>query len=293
ALGVHTPLFKVLYYCVPGFDKFRGTSKFNFLASLFVALLAGIGLDKLLSGWRVPRRFCVAVGAVAVLLAGACLWLGDAANPDNSPHRIWQNAMIAARDTGQGYLPRASYDDPTFVLKAARQAANGLWLAAATLAAITGLLAFSAFGLQRARARLAPLALAGLAVLELFVFAHSSLDTFDLAQALSPQVKELLAQHPGDYRILNLRNPNAAMSLGAEDLWGYDPGVLRRYAQLLGFTQGLPPDQYTQLIAFGRHHPLFDMLRCRFMLVPQGTKTTVYQTTNSLPRLQLVQRFQV
>src|SRR5207249_514295 len=46
-------------------------------------------------------------------------------------------------------------------------------------------------------------------------------------------------------------------------------------------------------IAFGRHHPLFDMLRCRFMLVPQGTKTTVYQTTNSLPRLQLVQRFQV
>src|SRR2546422_1732588 len=55
----------------------------------------------------------------------------------------------------------------------------------------------------------------------------------------------------------------------------------------------MSPEQVTQLIPFARQHPLFDMLRCQFMLIPKGAKTTVYQTTNALPRLQLVQRFRV
>ena len=37
ALGAHTPLFKFLYAWVPGFNRFRGNSKFLFLASLFLA----------------------------------------------------------------------------------------------------------------------------------------------------------------------------------------------------------------------------------------------------------------
>ncbi|HLE17930.1 MAG TPA: hypothetical protein VI728_06565, partial [Syntrophales bacterium] len=45
ALGAHTPLFRILYDWFPGFDKFRGTSKFIFPASLFLAMLAGLGLD--------------------------------------------------------------------------------------------------------------------------------------------------------------------------------------------------------------------------------------------------------
>ena len=46
ALGSHTPLFRVLYDWAPGFNRFRGNSKFIFLASLFLALLAGIGFDE-------------------------------------------------------------------------------------------------------------------------------------------------------------------------------------------------------------------------------------------------------
>ncbi|MDW8309778.1 MAG: hypothetical protein RMK20_10435, partial [Verrucomicrobiales bacterium] len=44
ALGAHTPLFKVLYGGVPGFDRVRRNSKYNILAALYQSLLAGAGL---------------------------------------------------------------------------------------------------------------------------------------------------------------------------------------------------------------------------------------------------------
>ena len=46
ALGRYTPLFKLLYQWVPGFNQFRGNSKFIFLVSLFLALLAGAASRK-------------------------------------------------------------------------------------------------------------------------------------------------------------------------------------------------------------------------------------------------------
>ncbi|MFC1752198.1 YfhO family protein, partial [Thermoproteota archaeon] len=47
ALGRHTPLFKLLYTWIPGFNLFRGSSKFIFPASLFIIMLAGIELDNI------------------------------------------------------------------------------------------------------------------------------------------------------------------------------------------------------------------------------------------------------
>jgi hypothetical protein len=43
AWGDYTPLFHVLYDHVPGFGSFRGTTKFIFLAALFMAMLAAVG----------------------------------------------------------------------------------------------------------------------------------------------------------------------------------------------------------------------------------------------------------
>ena len=45
ALGRYTPLYSFLYHLVPGFDLVRSPSKFMFFASLFIALLAGMGVD--------------------------------------------------------------------------------------------------------------------------------------------------------------------------------------------------------------------------------------------------------
>src|SRR5574341_1356018 len=59
ALGKHTPLLEILYTFIPGFDRFRGLSKFAFVFSFAMALLAGFGLSRLsdiAEGWDKPRR---------------------------------------------------------------------------------------------------------------------------------------------------------------------------------------------------------------------------------------------
>src|SRR5262249_19743966 len=71
ALGNYTPLFDLLYQEVPGFNQFRAPCKFLFLASLFLALLAGAGLDELLRGACASRIFSVTVGALGVVLLTA------------------------------------------------------------------------------------------------------------------------------------------------------------------------------------------------------------------------------
>ena len=79
--------------------------------------------------------------------------------------------------------------------------------------------------------RAATITLAGLATVELFWFAHSSLDSFPLSEATDPALKQFLAERPGDFRILNLAASNQALSGGWNDIWGEDPSIMRRYAE--------------------------------------------------------------
>ena len=136
-----------------------------------------------------------------------------------------------------------------------------------------------------------------LAVVELFVFARLSLDHFDLEQAVNPGIKQFLEQHPGDYRIANLDYPNTALSLRAQEVWGYEPGVVLRYAELLAFTDGLRPDQAVMLTtshnAVGLDNPLLNLLRCRFLFDMEDGYLAIHERTNYLPHVLFVQRCRV
>lgn len=253
-----------------------------------LALLAGIGLDLLLKGGRLPRFFSFGVGSLAILLAAGALCLRPAASLTAAPENPRHKAMLTVRDTGENYGPEVDYDDPALVREAALYASNSLWLGAGTLATLAALLALSGFF------RRATPALALLAATELLVFARQSLDTFVPAWDPLREVKDCLQAHPGgDYRILNLVNPNAAMTLPANDIWGLDPGVPRRYAEFLAFTQGQDPNKVTQDIPFSHYDPLYGMLRCRFSFMPRGAKLAIHEAANLLPRLELVSRFEV
>ncbi|MBI5796141.1 MAG: hypothetical protein HZA47_07510, partial [Planctomycetes bacterium] len=47
ALGKFTPLFKILYAIVPGFNMFRGNSKFIFIVAFSLSVLSGFGFEYL------------------------------------------------------------------------------------------------------------------------------------------------------------------------------------------------------------------------------------------------------
>src|SRR3989339_657434 len=49
ALGKFTPLFKILYAIAPGFNMFRGNSKFIFIVAFSLSVLSGIGAEYLLN----------------------------------------------------------------------------------------------------------------------------------------------------------------------------------------------------------------------------------------------------
>ncbi len=286
ALGANTPLFRLLYTVVPGFDRFRGPAKFIFPAALFVVMLAGTGLDRLLRLGPRSARFPALLAICAALLA----ILGTPALPvgvaGEVPH--WLRGLLqSVVETGESYLMPETYADPAFVRSAAGAALGSLRLVGGMLALLAMLLFASRYG------RLSVYALVVLAVAEIFFFARASRATFELPQMRLPLIEQTLSENPGDYRILNLVNPDTAMLLGAHDLWGYDHGVPLRYAEFMAFTQGNDPDTATQNPDFRRFSPLYRMLRFRYVFLPQPGGPIVREVRQHLPRLLLVQDVRV
>ncbi|HUJ85893.1 MAG TPA: hypothetical protein VLX30_03470 [Burkholderiales bacterium] len=279
ALGDNTPLFGILYHWAPLYDRFRGTGKFMYPAALIVALFAGYGLDRILRERGVGRR-ALLVGAVAVaalFAGGAVVSLAD-----------WSHVMKAMQATGQTSLPAASFDRPELVSASRAFAALGLWIAALTLAA--GI----ALALWIRREPRAAFVLGLLAIAEVFVFARLHRPTFDSAQVVAPRLRAYLAAHPGDYRILNLVAPNSAMSMRAFDAWGYDPGVTRRYAELIAWSEGKDPDEATQYVKFRRFDPILSMLRVKYIVVLEDNKMQIVPGSRPpLERLELVGSYQL
>jgi hypothetical protein len=286
ALGRYTPVFHLLYSYIPGFASFRGSSKFLFQASLFVAMLSGIGLDHIIQGNRIGRHAAYIVLAAGLVVGVGAILLGYVAN-GILPEQWWRQLLYRIHDTGESYLPEIHYKDAAFLYQAGMTAAKSLAAAAATLL----LLAFLFFASRKHHKLTYMIGL--LAVIELFVAARASLPTFHLNSMDSPVVKKTLAEHSGDYRVLNLVNTNVSMATGTGDIWGYDSVVLKRYAEFMTFTQGFAPEQATQYVAFHRFHRLFKMLRCRFAFVPAKGKVGIVHENDIMPRLVLIQNYQV
>jgi len=282
ALGSHSPLFGFLYSVVPGFDRFRGNAKFNVHAMLFLALLAGIGLDSLLRSGQRPARVPAFLAAAGVTLAVTATVLLSPDATGRSPS-WWRGFMQGAQLSGESYLAPEIYADPAFVRHAAAAALGELQTAAGMFLLLAALLFATRYG------RPAVYALAVLAVAEVFLFARASLATFDPQTTRHPSVERVLKEHPGDYRILNLVDPNAASSLGAYDIWGYAWGVSLRYAEFMAFTQGLDPDSATQNTEFAGFNPLYRMLRLRYVFLPRESDVQIQEVAGDLPHLLIVQ----
>lgn len=274
ALGAVTPLFDLLYHHVPGFDKFRGSSKFIFQATLFALMLVAVGLDHVIRTRRVRIAWPIGIFAAALVVGGAAMAVYTSANvPDLGGW--WARALRAIPSMRGCLLHPAAYTSEAFVRRAGHFAARQLLWGAGVLALTAGLL------LARRRRGKAAILLACLTAAELFVFARMSVTTFDYDQAQHPHVREFLAAHPdGDYRIVIMSNgSSAAMSLGAYDLWGDDPSVGLRYSELMAVTQNLHPRP-------GGHfdcqhfHRVFGMLRCRFGFPTIGDNVIVVRDRN-------------
>lgn len=292
AFGNNTPLFEVLYYNVPGFKMFRGNSKFIVQASLFAAMLAGIGFDRFRQHTTQPaskhsRLFPLLVGIAALVTAGAGLVIYKSTIGDTAGW--WRGILQAINISKESYLPIQAFSDPIFFNRTGQYAAKCLFIAAGTLALLAAMLFMTKYSSRLFYALLA------LAIVELFVFARYNRTTYDPSIKPPDMVKidGIMKNEPGDYRIHDLVNPNAAVGLKAYDIWGYDPGVSLRYAQFMTFTQRQNPDTASQYVTFTKPHPLFRMLRLRYIVHGSDEEIAVGRLPNGLPTLKLITDFTV
>jgi len=280
ALGRHTPLFRPLFEFMPGFDRFRGWSKFTFPAAAFLVVAIGIGADALLREHRPGRAVAAGVLAIGFLAAAAGLWLWS------HPSSI-APLLARIRDSGESYLPQADFTDPGIVRSAGIQAGRSLVIAGA-LAFLSG--ASLAFARRRPSLRWVVL---GLLPLEGIGFAATQFAHFRRAEAVPPELGAFVAAHPGDYRVQNLLEPNNGFLIGAPDLWGNDPGLLRRYAELITFTQGGNPDEATQNVTFRTLPPLYGLMRLRYVFTGTDSGPKVYEIPGAMERIQLIPNYRV
>ena len=281
ALGAYTPLFSLLYRFVPGFNVLRANAKFIFLVAMFAVMLSGVGLDDLLNNPRWRRRLSLIVGIAGLLVGAVGLWIQTSAAFGSAG--TWGQVMSAIASTQQSYLPLAEYQAQAFINDAGLAAARAVFFCSMTCLLLSVVLWRT--HVSPRVVYLVPL----LAVLELFIFARSNRPTFDLETTRLPSLQQFYDANPGDYRVLLPWNPNSAMMMGTYDLWGYDPGVLNRYAEFMAFTQGRNPDTATEYQEFSRIHPLFKMLRNRYVPFSEGDKQGFEEIPSPLSRLELIQ----
>jgi len=279
AVGSHTPLFALFYHIVPGFDHFRAHSKFLVQAVPFVAVLIGIGTTRVMTSSEGTRRLAIIalLGALIVGATGLCLLYVPRLPLIRG---AWEALMQAVLGTRESYLRADNYTSEDFTSRAASFAGSQCVISAAVLLAIALLL----YG--RAYHRGAAWALVILGIGEMLWFANSSLASFSLADTVPTEVADFLATRPGDYRILELPyQSNGAISIGAYDIWGYDPIVLRRYAEFMTYSQGGDLDNADMYVSFHQSSPLFRLLRTKYVF---RNRLPVGEIKDPLPHLLLL-----
>jgi hypothetical protein len=123
----------------------------------------------------------------------------------------------------------------------------------------------------------------------MIVFAAGLVTVSSLSDAAPAPLRQFVSTHPGDYRVLNFAQSNNGFLLGAGDLWGNNPAVLRRYAEFMTLTQGRDPDYAEQYLPFKQIVPLYAMLRFRYAFLPAAGAWRVMESPVApLPRLLLV-----
>lgn len=287
AFGGYTPLLQLLYDFVPGFNRFRGSSKFIFFVSLFLILLAASGFDAILKKKKLPQATWLAFLVGAILFAAGAVFIRSSVLSPESSFSFWKQILTVDAFTKESYFLSSSNLSPEFVKNSGLWAAQGLLQTAAAMLILSTI----AFGVRLHEKAVFLFLL--FAVVEILFFTNSYRASFALHSLQQPELAELSGQVDREARVLNTPHHNLVVRYNLNDLWGYDPGVPRRYAEFMAFSQGHSPDDAKQYLAFPEVFPLYTMLRCRHHITPAGKDIKLAKGNEEMPRAFLLTDYEV
>lgn len=289
ALGKYTPVYGFLYSYVPFFNKFRSPAKFIIPCFLFIIMLSGEGFDRIIKNAGINKWFNLFVflsGILTVISAFIIKYLSVAKNPDLFIHiiRLIMATGECFKITGINY-----YID--FIQKAGDFAFKSLIISSVTLIILSVLFYSIRFSKKFIYSILI------LAVIEIFFFARMSRETFDLSSTDLPAMIEISRTVAEDYRIIEPKNTDLTMFTGINQVWGYDPSPIKRYAEFIAFSNGDDPDNIISYCppANMKGGLLYGMIRCGYILTyrDEGLRFKKLPGVNPLKRLELIQDYEV
>lgn len=297
ALGDHTPLLGFLYRFVPGFNMFRGLSKFIFVFAFAVSMLAGCGMKKLtaMAEERRPElRYTayallgISLGLVSLGILGRLYGRG-----------FWDSLIETFSKTAERYSPPPPLTE-MFFNRSIRAALESVIKTSVLLLSLGGLL----FVLGKTGRRFLPVCMVSilaLTAIDLWHFGSRYLVTYD--PKVSYMDKELKAFLKSDKQPFRVATPifsllNAGMLEGIENVGGYDAIVLKSYSEFINFAQGLPIDEPNTVMEIRSVSPMLALLNVKyyilqpamriglptFDLVFQNGRYKVYRDNGALPR---------
>lgn len=267
AFGTKAPLYALLYQWVPGFKAFHTPGRFMVLYLFSASALAAMGTDTLLKG--VGRRQLLTVAGVALLLL--------------APFYYTTSRMFAPEAFGLLLNNLIDWSAGPYLRP---EIARHLFFSGVAAA-----LLFSAVASGRLSGRLAYGAAVVLLLADLFLFRGLGSQYFDappeLFKAATPashvagnsdsqqlyrvmgyarnDTMHFLSDFPNNL-VSELEPPNLAMVYGTEDIQGYNPLQLRRYAQYLAAINGGPEDYHWALV-YNLQSRLLDLLNLRYVML--------------------------
>jgi hypothetical protein len=243
-------------------------------------MLAACGFDALLKVGRASTGLLIGVGVALVLLFLFAFSIRISAHHGVTAawSEIFRTTMENAKDANEQLsFPYIKLADKQFLSDCGDTVSHCLFIGCGIMALAGAILFATRFKIQFAYALLL------LATVELFVYARSTRATMPVEVKLpEPWLNATKIAQP-DSRFLDVSQANANMSMwfGYDELWGYDPGVLKRYAELICSSQLYSPDDATQYVStvggFRRLDPkIFPLLRCPAVFLNDANRPVVW-----------------
>ena len=302
ALGKFTPLFKVLYSVVPGFNMFRGNSKFIFIIAFSLSVLSGIGAECLRNNIFTKKKISTFLYITGGIVAAISLFLlifflfG-------AGYGTWHGIINKIYLLGDRYATLPSLKDPGFL-----SATFAIATKSAVKFIILMILSLLVIGLwingRLKRQIIIPITLA-LIFGDLWFFGNQYMVTFDSRQCFwDKEMLSILKSNPAAYRITTVGHfeLNQGMAHDISNIGGYDANVIKEYSEFINLSEGKPIEDPRIVMEVRQISKLTNLLNLKYILLPanvriehpaiklvfNNSKYALFDNTQAIPRAFIV-----
>lgn len=270
ALGKHSLLYDACYALVPAVRRFRGMSRLAIFAVFGLSVLAGIGLDSVLSGRSATRQRNLAL-ALGLPCAVLLVWAGYLLLAGSNVPGAWHEILSLVRAPGAELYSQVPSN---FVSRFPQTSFETMLNSAVTSSAvvIVAICLIAARDRTGSPSRVRAIGLIGLLAVELYLFGAKYVTIMETEpwRSLARRVHSAIDDDRGLYRVAAWgRYPpvplNRLLYGRLHDIGGHENFVPQRYSLFLQFWLGIEPLRQT-FLTIPNHRSVYDVLNVKYFV---------------------------